>query len=175
MLGGGLFLLNFLWFICLGFMHFPTSEFLEQPLEERFFQLLEGDVQILFLGFTGCNSSCPMAMNTLIDVYNNYREALTLKIYFIELNTISELDSVSQYAKSFHPEFQGITILPKEKKLILRQLQARFYDNAGGEDNHTSFVYLLHKKGLSSKLVKIYTESPLSVDQILSDLNTIAH
>lgn len=131
---------------------------------------------LIFFGYVGCETVCSVRLKeiaTIVDQYKQNGLHNDLSVLFINLDTISNSKQADSFAKSFHPEFIGITLPKKELLIMTRMFDAYF--SAGlihkEEINHTQYLYLVkHDDDKSFYIENIYTQIPYDQKIILDDL-----
>lgn len=131
---------------------------------------------LIFFGYIGCADVCVPRLGEIADVYQQYKKQSKrndLVVLFINLRTDQSTAQADKFAKSFNPDFNGVTPSAKELQKLMRLFDA--HASAGLRDkdkiNHTPFLYYVHKDANRyDYLLNIYIKTPYDKTLILKDL-----
>lgn len=131
---------------------------------------------LVFFGYVGCPTVCTPRMEEIAEIYKDFvQESKTdeLSVLFINLKGTMSTEEADTYAKSFHPEFMGVTYDRQELLTTLRMFQAYYSHNLfdSEEMEHSQFLYFVHKdtnKGFY--LNNIYIDIPYNKKMVVNDL-----
>lgn len=125
---------------------------------------LKGHFSILFFGFTHCQSTCPLTMAMLTQIYSGLKiEKLPLpQVIFITLDPKRDTPkAVNAYVKAFNPNFIGLTgpiagiqQLSKQLGVVYIQAQQSKDPENNYQIDHSGTLYLVNPQG---KLVAIFS------------------
>lgn len=144
-------------------------EALVKPTEEK--------VVLVYFGYVGCTHTCLPAMQELQNFFQILeREGIAsdVALYFISLQRDVPGEVVAEYAKSFHPQFNGFRLEPEELRAMQREF--RFYHSNSIYDtqemSHTGYLYLLDTSE-DWMLSSIFISKPYNTTKILTEIKTI--
>ncbi len=131
---------------------------------------------LVFFGYVGCPTVCTPRLQEITEIYKDFVEKSQtdkLSVLFINLQSTMSTQEADVYAKSFHPEFKGVTYEKQSLLTTLRMFQA-YYSHSlldSDEIEHTQFLYFVHK-GTSDNyyLNNIYINTPYDKDTVVNDL-----
>jgi len=146
-----------LWALLVGFVilvpQLPQS--VEKEIELPFMPAVEYDKALIFFGFSACQGVCPTTLSSLSETLKNIQQPRKPAVYFIDIGENSSQELASNYAKQFHPNFQGF----HPSQLQLKQLKTNFglnFNIVNTEVNHRGRTYLLERRGGIWWLIKVY-------------------
>lgn len=137
------------------------------------------DVELLFFGYAGCTDVCTPRLSDLGRWYaslpEKMRERVALK--FLDLSVPEQKSLPMEFAKAFHPDFQGIFLSEKELRRYTKAFSVYFSSSLTqqSEFNHTAHLYLLKRDSRGKKLRFVYTAYPYDFKQIKSDIEELIH
>jgi protein SCO1/2 len=137
-------------------------------------QKFNSPVVMLFFGYTHCSSVCPTKLKKLSLIQNKADpDAKWLKTIFVDL-TSSPIDEATQYAKSFNPTFEAISLNKKDTEDFSRIFSVYFAKSmtSPNEIDHSDFVYVLKKVNNGYVLEKYYPNIDNS-DKISNELQLL--
>jgi len=153
-----------LWAILVGFVILVPQ--LPQPVNKKidlpFFPAAESDKTLIFFGFSACQGVCPTTLSGLSRTLKKIELPQRPAVYFIDIDENSSQELASNYAKQFHPNFQGF----HPSRLQLKQLKNSFGLNFGvvkNEINHRGRTYLLERRDGNWWLIKVYNPETYSL------------
>jgi protein SCO1/2 len=115
---------------------------------------------LLYFGYVGCTSICIPALNDIAPIYSRLQKKFPpLGFYFVNLNSTQPSDWPSSFAKSFHPDFNGIYVTVSEVEHLERDFNLAV-TSSDQEMGHSSNLYLMIKENNSYTLKRIYTTPP---------------
>ncbi len=131
---------------------------------------------LVFFGYVGCPTVCTPRLQEITEIYKDFVEKSQtdkLSVLFINLQSTMSTQEADVYAKSFHPDFKGVTYKKQSLLTTLRMFQA-YYSHSlldSDEIEHTQFLYFVHK-GTSDNyyLNNIYINTPYDKDTVVNDL-----
>ena len=138
---------------------------------------LRGKVVFLFFGYTSCPHICPATMSRLEKVYEllgKKRGNLTRSLETVFITVDPEKDTpavLKAFLAKYNIKATGLTGSEKEIKKTVKRYQGLFekrpkHKQAKGERvDHTSFVYLLDRKG---QVVSLFRdgEKPVKIARV---------
>lgn len=129
---------------------FTLSEYRGQPL-------------VLSFGFSSCPQICPMTLANLVAVKQQLG-ALSDQVQVVFMTVDPERDSPEQlhhYLANFHPDFIGLTGEPEELATVREaygiSTEREDYGEGQYDVHHSSFLYLVDRRGLLRSLVPFGT------------------
>jgi protein SCO1/2 len=137
------------------------------------------DVELLFFGYAGCVDVCTPRLSDLGRWYaslpEKMRERVGLK--FIDLSVPEQKDLPMDFAKAFHPDFQGIFLSESELRRYTKAFSVYFSSSLTqkSEFNHTAHLYLLKRDSRGKRLRFVYSAYPYDFQQIKSDIEELIH
>ena len=158
--------------------------FFDNPLDQTkqvdvpFLAEVKADIVLVFVGYAGCGSVCPVSLATLRNVYVSYiqeHSGESLEIFFLGIpipgQTVLE-GEVDLYAKHFHEDFRGYNLREVDRYQTLQKLGANFTPLLFEPQDlsHTSYIYLLQNVNGVWMLKHTYTDYPPKAALILEDL-----
>lgn len=116
-----------------------------------------GKVVLLGFGFSSCKEVCPITLNTLAQAHKQLGDwASELQVVYITVDPErDDAAQLAQYLKHFNPSFLGGTGSAAELAAVRKEygILAEKRANADGDYSHSSFVYLIDRKGLLRALM----------------------
>ena len=134
---------------------------------------IPGEHVFVFGGYPGCASTCPIALNTLREVYVNYQtQGMTNDLSVVFTNILqNSSDALSnQYAQSFHRDFIGIVIKPEQMDDYKRSLSMQTFQAINDITHHSGYIYYLHNEDSQWKLKQVFA-SDVNHSHLLGVLN----
>ena len=108
---------------------------------------LEGEVTLVFFGFTNCPDVCPLTLSRLGETYRNLDEPDDLQVVFITVDPEDSPEQTQQYAAAFHPSFTGLSGTTGELAAALKSFFAAANSLGGRQFAHTDAVYVVDRQG----------------------------
>lgn len=131
---------------------------------------------LVFFGYVGCATACTPRMQEITSLYKELAQkgqSDHLSVLFINLQSTMSTQEADTYAKSFHPEFIGVTYDKQKLLTTLRMFQA-YYSHSlldSQEIEHTQFLYSVYQDTSSNfYLNNIYMHIPYDKEMIVNDL-----
>ncbi len=131
---------------------------------------------LLFLGYAACPDICTPRMYEIQKIYDEYTKVNNkndLSVLFISLKSSESQELVDTFAKTFNPEFIGISPQKKSLSRLSRTLNA-YYSKSLTDDetiDHTEFLYLIKKEKDGTVYLKnMYIQTPYNKNMVVSDL-----
>ena len=117
--------------------------------EEAFqFGDLQGNIVIIFFGYTNCPDVCPLTMSKLASIYYELGEPKNVKVAMISVDPETDTPEVIQdYARGFHPSFIGLGGSNTQVAEAVQTFYVARYKLSETQVIHTSAVYLLDRQG----------------------------
>lgn len=108
---------------------------------------LEGDVALVFFGFTRCPDVCPFTMAQLSSVYSELGEPDDLKVVLVTVDPEHDTpEVVGGYVERFDPSFIGLTGTNSQIAAAAKTFFVG-YGGAGVDTVHTEYVTVLDRQG----------------------------
>ena len=138
----------------------------------------DGNIRLLFFGFTSCPDICPATLQKLSRAVKDLPEALRAdtRIVFVSVDPQRDTpERIDSYVSFFSDRAIGLT----GKEPALRELSKRYrttfgYDEPDAEGNynvsHSGAVYVFDREGKARLLIR----PELSVEDIRTDLVALA-
>ena len=108
----------------------------------------QGDMLLVFFGFTRCPDVCPLTLGRLAKVYEDLGEPNDLQVVMITVDPQHDTPELTQrYASSFNPDFVGLSGSSSD---VAHAAQTFFVGYRGLKDKgflHTDSVALLDRAG----------------------------
>lgn len=138
---------------------------------------VESDYALLYFGYPGCDSACPITLSVFNQVYSNYpKDSLgkSLAVLFVDLLPNSSWEKADQYAKSFNPEFTALALTSEEMSTATLQFGLKFGEpDIDGQLNHKGYTYLLHKQAGVWKIRLVFTDGPPEAAELIDHLKAL--
>ena len=119
----------------------------------------QGEVLLVFFGYTNCPDICPLTMAQLAQVYRDLGEPQGVQVVMVTVDPERDTpERVAQYAESFHPDFVGLSGTAD----AVNQAERAFFvshNQIGAEVAHNSHVTLLDRNG---QMRLVYTQDKVS-------------
>ena len=129
----------------------------------------QGDVLLVFFGFTNCPDVCPMTMGRLAKMYEDLGEPEDVEVAMITVDPAHDTPAVlDKYVSAFHPDFAALSGSQAD---IANAAKTFFVGYRGIEDNqfvHTDTVAVLDREG---RMRLVYGQD--KVKHIEEDLETV--
>lgn len=153
----------------------------EREISASFLAEAEEDKLLVFFGYVGCGTVCPVSMASLRTVYTSYRADYpeeTLGVIFIGLPLPGEpilAGSADHYAKFFHEDFRGYDLSSSTISQAVGEFGISFAPSLTEPAilNHSAFIYLLQRSETGWGLKRTYIDSAPKSTVILADLHTL--
>lgn len=136
----------------------PSSQGGDFTLSEQL-----GKPVVLSFGFSHCPEICPMTLMTLTEVKHQLG-ALGDQVEIVFMTVDPERDNAErlrEYLTNFHPDFIGLTGAPerlaKVREVYGISTEREDYGEGRYEVHHSSYIYLVDRKGLLRSLVPFGT------------------
>lgn len=116
---------------------------------------MKGRLSLVYFGFTYCPDICPTTLNKLSTVIRTLEKYnIDILPIFITIDPARDTTvSLKEYLGHFHPKFIGLTGSETELKHVADLYKVFYarsnatYDSSNYMIDHSSFVYLMDKKG----------------------------
>jgi len=135
------------------------------------------NIVLLYFGYVGCGTVCLPALSEINTIYSQTTQNKDVSVYFVNLLTNIDAQSVKIFASQFNKDFQGIHLKEKDLKKITSKFNVVYTQSPidDYEVNHAGFLYLLEKDVLNNKYKQkyIYTTRPYAVKNIIKDINIL--
>ncbi len=129
----------------------------------------QGDVLLVFFGFTNCPDVCPMTMGRLGKMYRDMGEPDDVQVAMITVDPAHDTPEVlANYVSAFHPDFAALSGSQAD---IANAAKTFFVGYRGIEDKqfvHTDTVAMLDREG---RMRLVYGQD--KVKHIGEDLETV--
>ena len=129
----------------------------------------QGDVLLVFFGFTNCPDVCPMTMARLAKMYEDLGEPEDVQVAMITVDPAHDTPEVLEsYVSAFHPDFAALSGSQED---IANAAKTFFIGYRGIEDKqfiHTDTVAVLDREG---RMRLVYGQD--KVKHIEDDLETV--
>jgi protein SCO1/2 len=129
---------------------------------------LEGDVAMVFFGFTNCVDECPLTMAHLTQARQLLGDrADQVHVVLVSTDPVRDTpDIMRDYLDKFDPAYVGITGAQEQLSKLWSDYGVTVLD--GGE-THSSFTYVVDQKGN----LRLHFDPETSPEDIASDLKTL--
>lgn len=103
------------------------------------------DRAVVFFGFPGCSSSCPVTLRRLARAYPALRrQAGGLDVFFVNLQPHARRARTRAYVQAFDPRFHAVAPDGPSRARLSRQFGAWLYQTGpDSEPFHNPYVYLV--------------------------------
>lgn len=183
--GIGLILFNASWIFILPFVGMDTflnrRLLTQRDVKATFLTDTGTDTELVFWGYVGCNTICPVTLSFLSSIYNTHQTEYPdhrLGVSFVGLPLPGEKNSqrvVDNWAKKYNADFKGFSLTGPEFSQTLQEFGVSFAPSFTNpkEINHSGYIYLLQKVDSRWVLRETYTEYPPNSERILEDLRQL--
>jgi protein SCO1/2 len=137
----------------------------------------ESDIELVFFGYAGCINICTPRLESLGKWYTTLpketQERVGLKL--LDLSIPEEKDLPDDFAKAFHPKFEGI-FLDRDIIRVYTKVFSVYFSTSmldSSEVDHTAHLYLVKRDQKGKQLRFIYTAFPYDFKQIQSDIQEL--
>ena len=108
----------------------------------------DGELQLLFFGYTRCPDVCPGTMARLAELYRSIGEPQDLRVVMVTIDPRHDTPQVvQQYAAGFHPEFVGLSGSVEQVAEAARSFYIGVAGSTPGEVVHTDMVVVVDRDG----------------------------
>lgn len=108
----------------------------------------QGDVRLVFFGFTRCPDVCPLTLGRLAKVYKDLGKPDDLKVLMITVDPQNDTPKTTQdYAASFEPSFIGLGGSSSDVANAARTFFVGYRGLQNEDFLHTDSVALLDRQG----------------------------
>lgn len=137
-----------------------------------------GKVVVLYFGYTLCPDVCPTTLAMIGAAFRTLKPAELAQVQGLFVSVDPQRDTLARlaaYTPFFHPKILGITGTPAQVAKVAKLYGAAYHkvpNKASPKDyivDHTSFMYLIDRKG---KLVKILPHGTTAA-QLVADLRKL--
>jgi protein SCO1 len=130
---------------------------------------LQGNITVVFFGYTRCPDICPLTMSKLAQIYADLGEPKDLKVVLISVDPQTDTPEVIQnYASNFNPAFIGLSGDNSQVAAAIQSFYIAAQDLKNGTFAHTDALIILDRQ---SRLRLIYAQD--NVDYLREDLKTV--
>lgn len=146
----------------------------EVDINLGFLEKEEKPIVLFFFGYVGCTEVCTPALHQLNEIFKKI-DSNNVSLYFINLLTSADPQSVDDFAKSFNPAFKGVYLSQKEIDTVITKLNVMSVPSLLDKNviDHSAFLHLFKKDNGLYKQKYIYTTSPFDIDYIVKDIKKI--
>ncbi len=135
------------------------------------------NIQLIFFGYSTCVDVCIPRLKKLSQLYNSLDKKIKdqVGILFIDISVPADPQQPSKYVRSFNPDFKGLYL---NKTAVREYIQAfRVFSSRSlvnkAEYNHSSYLYLVEKKGQKKWLRYIYKTAPYPLEKIKDNIKEL--
>lgn len=144
--------------LVIGFSYAGTAHPIERKIVEHdaFLNRSQNDVEILFFGFAGCATVCPVSMRKMADVLESESVQFEDKAVgglFVEVKTMlddaGDASYASKYSRPFSKKIRGYTPDLKTYRQLAQEFILRVYESRedSGQISHTDHFFILVRDG----------------------------
>lgn len=155
--------------LVVGFSYSGTTHPIEEKLIENdaFLEGSANDVEILFFGFAGCATVCPVSLGKMASVLESNQLNNTDKRVgglFVEVKSfrdeIQDSSFADLYSRAFSSQIRGYTPDLKTYQQLAEEFIIRLYESRGdaGQISHTDHFFILTRE-----------DSRWAIDRVLSN------
>lgn len=124
---------------------------------------------LLFFGFAGCSSTCPVAMATARQLLRDTHLQNPPAVLFVTLDPLGDSPQrLQQYLGAFDPRIVGLTGAASQLSKVLDRYGVAVQSPADGIQ-HSSMWYLIDNQG---KVLRVYRYAT-PADKLASDLQVV--
>ena len=138
---------------------------------------VEEDIAIVFFGYPGCNSACPIALATLSDVYNAYYPLMgknPLTLLFVNLIPNATIESSENFVNEFNKNIGVLPLTDQEISKAKTVFGLKFSDiQEDGQLFHKGYTYLLEREDGIWRIRYVYVSGAPIRDEVYSDILTL--
>lgn len=119
----------------------------------------DGQMQLLFFGYTRCPDVCPTTMARLADLYRSIGEPDDVRVVMVTVDPAHDTPQmVQRYAAGFHPSFLGLSGSVEQVTAAARRFYIGVSGSVPGEVAHTDMVVIVDGAG---RFRWVYSQSDL--------------
>jgi len=138
----------------------------------------DGNIRLMFFGFTSCPDICPTTLQKLARVVKNLPEPTRQDVKIIFVSVDPERDTperIKSYVEFFSDSIIGLTGSEKNLRELSKRYRTTFGYEAPNEDgnydvSHSSAVYVFDRDGEARLLVR----PGQSTEALIADLKALA-
>ena len=139
---------------------------------------LRGSVVLIFFGYTGCPTVCPISLATIANVYKKMPRAglQETRALFITLDPERDnLELLDRYTKYFHPNIIGLTDEISVLKKVAEKFGVKYKktlvpdSTLGYVISHSSDIILVDRDGV----LRMTVPHDIDTDHLLKQLNSL--
>ena len=138
---------------------------------------IEEDLALVFFGYPGCNSACPIALATLSDVYNDYLPLVDknpLALLFVNLIPDATIESSKKFVNKFNKNIVVLPLTEQEMSKAQTVFGLKYSDVLeDGQLFHKGYTYLLKKDDDTWRIKYVYVNGTPIPDNVYIDLLTL--
>ena len=135
---------------------------------------VDEDIAILYFGFPGCNSICPIALATLSDIYNSYSPYMVkspITILFVNLIPNATIESSRNFVDTFNKNIIVLPLTRQEMSKAQNIFGLKFSDiQEDGQLFHKGYTYLMKRTDGVWRIKNVYVNGNTIHDEIYKDL-----
>jgi protein SCO1 len=130
---------------------------------------MEGNIAVVFFGYTACPDICPLTMTKLAQIYKDLGEPEDVKVALISVDPERDTPEVTaRYASAFHSSFIGLSGDNTQVATAVKSFYIAAQDLLDGTFAHTDALLILDRE---SRLHYVYSQD--NVDFLKEDLPKI--
>lgn len=144
--------------LVIGFSYADASHPIERSvvLNDAFLKASDNDVEILFFGFAGCATVCPISLSKIADVLDSdsiKNNSKRIGGLFVEVKSTVEdtgdAGYADNYSSAFSPVIRGYTPDLATYKQLAEEFILRIYESRDESDqiSHTDHFFVLSRDG----------------------------
>ncbi len=165
-IGGVLLILMMGLFLGLPFL--PTSP--NQKVDAKILKGVDSNKVLLFFGYPGCGTECPIVLGEVADFYNQSQTSFSdMAFVFVNLSDLETKQQAQDYVELFHPNFVAYQPEPKELERIAKEFRIKFF-KSDEEIAHKRSLFLLRKTQKHWVIEKVFPEGLGSLE-FLQNIN----
>lgn len=139
----------------------------------------DGNVRLMFFGFTSCPDICPTTLQKLSRAVSDLPESAqeNVKIIFVSVDPDRDTpERIKSYVEFFDDDIIGLTGSEKNLRELSKRYRTTFGyetpdENGNYDVSHSSAVYVFDRKGEARLLVR----PGQSLEALTADLNALAN
>ncbi|MEO1576863.1 MAG: SCO family protein [Pseudomonadota bacterium] len=154
-----------------------TRASVRAPFQDQLVLAPAARTMLMFAGFPGCQGVCPTALKQLAAVQDLANRELgdgQLAVVFVNLHLDTGDAGAAAYARSFHPDFYGLTATSSDRAEINSLLAQTGSRNLAELGRHRGNVYHYHRTATGWTLARVYPSLPSRASLISDVRETLA-
>ena len=149
-----------------------TISNVKKSIKSDFFKDKKNENILLFFGYVGCVDICTPRLKEISDVYEEIKDDIDVKFYFINLTDSISNEIADLFVKNFNKDFTGIQLQKKDLVTLKNDFDVFSVKSLVSDYDldHTSFLFLVKRENDEYKIRKIFTASKFEKEILVKSI-----